>query len=178
MGGGCSDLLPGRNVQIETGTGMSKFFGLLISLAAMIALSFGAHARVEIDITRGNVEPLPVAIMDFSGNQVAQDIAGVVEANLRNSGLFKLIEKAAFLQPRLDPNSPPKFEDWRAINAQALVNGQVSKLPDGRLRAEFRLWDIFAADQLTGQRVLTELSILEQLNRQLVRVNFGFDIRA
>ena len=38
----------------------------------------------------------------------------------------------------------PRFADWRVINAQALVNGAVTVQPDGRLRVEFRLWDVFA----------------------------------
>ncbi|MGI9350185.1 MAG: Tol-Pal system beta propeller repeat protein TolB [Rhizobiaceae bacterium] len=111
-----------------------------------------ANARVEIDITKGNVEPLPIAIMDFEGDQVARDIVSVIDADLRNTGLFKPIEKAAFIETSLGANSTPRFSDWRQINAQALVNGAVSRLPNGKLRAEFRLWDVFAGDQLEGQR--------------------------
>lgn len=126
-----------------------RIFVLLMAFA--IALP-AAQARVEIDITKGNVEPLPIAITDFAGDKVASDIVGVITANLQNSGLFKPIPKAAFIETGLTLNKTPRFEDWRKINAQALVNGSISKLPDGRLRAEFRLWDVFAADELTGQR--------------------------
>ncbi|MEM7216176.1 MAG: Tol-Pal system beta propeller repeat protein TolB [Pseudomonadota bacterium] len=111
-----------------------------------------SQARVEIDITKGNVEPLPIAIMDFEGDQVARDIVSVIDADLRNSGLFKPIDKNAFIQTSLASNSTPRFSDWRQINAQALINGAVTKLPNGKLRAEFRLWDVFAADQIEGQR--------------------------
>lgn len=141
---------------------MYKFKKMAVLLRSLIAFVFlsvpmfatleRAHARVEIDITQGNVEPLPIAIFDFAGDQVAKDISQVIEANLRNSGLFAPINKAAFIQSDLAPNTRPRFEDWRQINAQALVNGAVSTLPDGRLRAEFRLWDVFVADELTGQR--------------------------
>ena len=44
----------------------------------------------------------------------------------------------------------PGFADWRQINAQALVTGSVKTQGDGRLRVEFRLWDVFAEQQLTG----------------------------
>ena len=48
-----------------------------------------AHAVLEVDVTRGVVQPLPVAITDFSGAQpdeikVGQDIAQVITSNLRN----------------------------------------------------------------------------------------------
>ncbi|MBO6816465.1 MAG: Tol-Pal system protein TolB [Rhizobiaceae bacterium] len=132
---------------------MNRFFLRLSALCvAFLAAVNIAHARIEFDITKGNVEPLPMAIMDFKGDPVAAQVVQVIRDNLRNSGLFNLIDKAAFLQNDLDFNTPPKYEDWRSINAQALVNGQVTKLPDGKLRAEFRLWDIFGASQLAGER--------------------------
>lgn len=129
-----------------------QFFRLLFSLSAFAFFYVHAHAEVVLDLRKGNVEPLPIAIMNFNGDKVAQDISSVIEADLRNSGLFRPIEKAAFLQTNLASNSPPKFEDWRAINAQALVNGAVTQLPNGKLRAEFRLWDIFGTDQIAGER--------------------------
>ena len=49
----------------------------------------------------------------------------------------------------------PRFPDWRAINAQALVTGRVTRQADGRLKAEFRLWDVFAGQQLAGQQYFT-----------------------
>ena len=42
------------------------------------------------------------------------------------------------------------------INAQALVTGRVSQEADGRLRAEFRLWDTFAGQQLIGEQYLRQ----------------------
>ena len=50
---------------------------------------------------------------------------------------------------------PPQFQSWRTINAQALVTGRVTRQPDGRLKAEFRLWDIFPRQQLTGHQYFT-----------------------
>ncbi|MEM9278375.1 MAG: Tol-Pal system beta propeller repeat protein TolB [Pseudomonadota bacterium] len=125
---------------------------LIMAFVTFLLMTVHSYARVEIDITKGNVEPLPIAIMDFQGDQIAQDIVSVIDADLRNSGLFKPIDKNAFIQTSLDANTTPRFEDWRQINAQALVNGAITRLPDGKLRAEFRLWDVFAADQIEGQR--------------------------
>jgi TolB protein len=49
----------------------------------------------------------------------------------------------------------PTFQNWTAINAQALVTGAISRAPDGRLQVDFRLWDVFAGQQLTGQQFFT-----------------------
>ena len=141
------DKTPGRSLP-------GYLVGFIIALSAMLALVIPSQARVEIDITKGNVEPLPIAITAFSG-ELGPEIASIVEANLRNSGLFKPIERAAFIQQIADPNSVPRFEDWRVINAQALVTGSVSTEADGRLKAEFRLWDVFGAEQIIGQQYFT-----------------------
>lgn len=129
-------------------------FASLMLLSALLAATIPGQARVVIDINKGTIEPLPIAITDFGG-PLGPEIASIVEADLRNSGLFKPIEKAAFIQQLADHNQIPKFEDWRVINAQALVTGAVSTEADGRLKAEFRLWDVFGAEQMIGQQYFT-----------------------
>jgi len=112
-----------------------------------------AHALVEIDVNKGNVEPLPIAITDFlSGDAMGAEIAGIVAADLQRSGLFAPIDKGAFIEKISNPDVAPRFEDWKVINAQALVTGRVSQEADGRLKAEFRLWDTFAGQQLAGEQ--------------------------
>ena len=136
------------------------FAGTLVLLGFM-ALASPAVAEVRIDITRGHLEPLPIAISDFYGKEIRDgeigaDIAAVVSGNLERSGLFKPVNKGAFLQKPKSLQVQPRFSDWRVINAQALVNGSVKLQPDGRLRVEFRLWDVFAEAQMTGLAYFTE----------------------
>ena len=119
-----------------------------------------ARAALEIDITRGNVEPLPIAISDFYGATPdiaasGRDIAGVVTANLARSGLFKTLDPRSFIQKPEAMQTQPRFPDWRVINAQALVTGRTETQPDGRLKVEFRLWDVFAGEQMLGTQYMT-----------------------
>ncbi|NDV87211.1 Tol-Pal system protein TolB [Aurantimonas aggregata] len=131
-------------------------FAAAIALAGALLAVAPATAQVEIDITQGNVQPLPIAITDFqSQDGLGAQIAGVVAADLQRSGLFAPIEKAAFIQKGLTPDISPTFTDWTVINAQALVVGRVTPEADGRLRVEFRLWDTFAGQQLDGQQFYT-----------------------
>ena len=117
------------------------------------AATLPARALVEIDVNKGNVEPLPIAITDFlARRRLGAEIAGVVAADLKRSGLFAPIDKGAFIEKICNPDAAPRFEDWKVINAQALVTGRVTQEADGRLRAEFRLWDTFAGQQLAGEQ--------------------------
>ena len=69
----------------------------LVSMAAgtLALASMPARALVEIDINKGNIEPLPIAITDFlSGDTIGAEIAGVIAADLKRSGLFAPVEKS------------------------------------------------------------------------------------
>jgi TolB protein len=119
-----------------------------------------ASADLRIDITRGVVEPLPIAIVPFEGNtadttRVGGDVASVVSADLERSGLFRPIDQRAFIQTQVSMTTLPRFGDWRLLNAPALVYGRVTTSDDGRLKVEFRLWDVFAEQQLAGLAYFT-----------------------
>lgn len=144
---------------ILTGTPFGRFTrravaASCLALALVIAAVSPSRAELRIDITRGVVEPLPIAIMDFQGQgqtaDIGRDIAKVVSADLERSGLFRPVDKAAFIQDPASTQVQPRFPDWRVIGAQALVSGNATMQSDGRLKVEFRLWDVFAEQQMTG----------------------------
>ena len=119
-----------------------------------------ANAQLSVDITQGFVEPLPVAVTEFYGEapeeiETGAGISGVIAANLERSGLFRPIDQGAFIQDAISLQNGPRFADWRLINAQALIQGSVENQPDGRLRVEFRLWDVFAEQQMIGLAYFT-----------------------
>src|SRR5215472_5130892 len=129
----------------------------LRAFAASAVLLFSAalaHAELHLDLTRGKIEPMPIAIPDFAGDgnnaQMARDITQVMSADLERSGLFVPIDQRAYVDKEGATRSPPRFGDWRVINAQALVTGLVETKGDGTIRVEFRLWDVLAEQQLTG----------------------------
>ena len=119
-----------------------------------------AGAVVSIDVTQGNIKPMPIALPDFVGmapqdGDIGRNVTQVITANLRRSGLFAPIDQAAYIERIANIDTVPRFNDWRSINAQALVTGRLTRQTDGRLKAEFRLWDVFSAQQLTGQQYFT-----------------------
>lgn len=126
---------------------------LLLVLAGLTAaLATPAYAVVELNINKGNVQPMPIAITDLLSNDgLGAQISGVIAADLQRSGLFAPVNKQAFIEKISNPDSTPRFQDWTAINAQALVTGRVTQ-EGGRLRAEFRLWDTFGSQQMIGQQ--------------------------
>ncbi|ESR26174.1 Tol-Pal system beta propeller repeat protein TolB [Lutibaculum baratangense] len=134
---------------------MKSFLTAALLLASLFVAP-RAEAVLELDITQGRVEPMPIAITRFgdaSGNpQLGQQVSEVLTNDLRRSGLFRPIDQSAFIEAGLGVDAVPNFGSWRAINAQALVTGRVTPQPDGRLKAEFRLWDVASGQQLVGQQ--------------------------
>jgi TolB protein len=113
------------------------------------AATLPARADVEVDINKGQLTPLPVAIAPFGGEHGA-DIAQVVTADLQRSGYFAPVDSTTFPEKTLDVNVPPTYDRWRGINTQALVDGSSEIGPDGRLHVNFRLWDIFQQEEVKG----------------------------
>ncbi len=129
---------------------------LMLALAILVASAPAALAQVRIDITGGRQDPLPIALPDFAGGERGVEVTEVITSDLRGSGLFRPLDPGAFIQTFANLEERPRFADWRALNAEALVQGQVQDLPDGRLQVGFRLWDVFAGQQLVGTQIVTE----------------------
>ncbi len=125
-------------------------------------LSFSySSALIEVDITRGNLDPLPIAVSplhvdiksekydDLKIKELGENISTIIEKNFRSTGLFNPLKKEAFVQKPDIAHLKPRFEDWRLIKAQALVSGKLL-VKDGKLKVEFRLWDLTAAKEMTA----------------------------
>jgi TolB protein len=125
--------------------------------AAIGVMARPAFALVELRLDKPNAEPLPIAITDFLSGELGPQISGIVAADLKRSGLFAPIDKGAFIEKITNPDVAPRFDDWKVINAQALVTGKVSN-DGGKIHAEFRLWDTFAGEQLEGQQFVADAS--------------------
>ena len=145
---------------------MKKIF---IILSLYIMLSSPSLALIEVDITRGNLDPLPIAISPLhvdvksEGNEnikikeLGSNISTIIEKNFKSTGLFNPLKKEAFVQKPDIAHLKPRFEDWRLIKAQALVTGKLL-VKDGKLKVEFRLWDLTAAKEMTALAFTTSPS--------------------
>ena len=134
---------------------------ILQILILIILIPIKAFAVIEVDITRGNLSPLPVAVSPLSiddtskknfekllnKENIGNEISKIVENNLKQTGLFNPLNKDAFLQKPDIAHLKPRFEDWALIKAQALITGKVSFVNE-KLRVEFRLWDVLAGKEM------------------------------
>ena len=133
-----------------------------------------ASALIEIDITEGNREPLPIAVTNFfyaedaikDLDQISIDVSKVISADLERSGLFKSIDQEAFIQKTASMHIRPRHEDWRLINAQALVTGEL-EIDNDKLRVEFRLWDTFAEKEIEALVLITTIDNWRRISHMI-----------
>ena len=134
-----------------------------------------AVALIEIDITEGNREPLPIAITNFFYDdvdavmlsEISNNLSDVVEADLERCGLFAPINEEAFIQQNAAMHLRPRFEDWRLIKSQALVTGKLKIVDGDKLRVEFRLWDTLAEKELEALVLITTLDNWRRISHMI-----------
>ncbi|MEM7766490.1 MAG: Tol-Pal system beta propeller repeat protein TolB [Pseudomonadota bacterium] len=106
-----------------------------------------ANAQITVNVGDGTAKPLPVAIPTFDAPpelaDLAEQISDVVKADLASTGLFGIRDEAAFIQTDLDIMVEPRFADWKIIQTDALIVGQLEQMDDGQIGVSFRLWDVY-----------------------------------
>ena len=114
-----------------------KMKKIIFTFLYLLIFNISSHALIEVDITRGNLDPLPIAVSplyvepgsvdikqgDKIIKNIGEEISKVIEVNFKRSGLFNPLKKDSFVQNPDIAHVKPRFEDWRLIKAQALVTG-------------------------------------------------------
>ena len=132
---------------------MRIVLSLVLACLVWVMPALAQNGPLRIEITEGVIEPLPFAAPDFvsdnaAGADMGRKIAEVVAADLIGTGLFREIQPDAFISRVTSFSSPVQYADWKAINAQALITGAVSVDSGGKLVVRFRLFDVFAGQEL------------------------------
>jgi TolB protein len=134
-----------------------------VILPAMLLFSgFGAYSASAaqdryLDVRGGEFKPIQIAITAFAGDAAASSqLTSIITNNFRRSVFLAPLDPKTFAETAVNLDEPPRMEPWRMINAQFVVTGRVTKTADGRLQAEFRLWDVATGAQVTGSQYVTD----------------------
>ena len=127
----------------------------------------GAQAELRIDVSGAMSEPLPIAVPYFAGGEtvteMANNITDIITSDLERSGLFRLVQREAYIQQINGANERPRFPDWQAIQAHALLHGQVEQDENGQVKVSFRLWDVFAQKPMEAKVMASEAGAWRKL---------------
>jgi TolB protein len=146
-----------------------------LGLAAVLALCGAvAHAQLVIEITRGQENAVPIAVVPFaweSANAAPFDVAQVVAADLQRSGRFAPLDRKDMID-RPSAGDQIRFQDWRYLKSDFIV--VVKLLPDGndRYAAQFELYNVLTGQRLEGQRVTSTTASLRAMSHRIADVVF------
>lgn len=142
----------------------------VLGVAATPALAQqGRPQRLDGTVDDANLRPRPIAIPQFTGPdpQFAADVTQVIANDLHNSGLFQVLDPRAFIQRFNDVNEPARYQDWKSVGAEALLVGRAYRGQDGRVQADFRLYDILLSKPIDGQGLRTSPQVWRRLGHQI-----------
>ena len=122
---------------------------------AMLVAGAAADAQLRIEIRSGVERPIPMAIVPFGWDGPGAppfDLAGLVTADLGNSGRFDPIPESDMLS-RPTQAAEVNFNDWRILDVDVLLIGQLTEAGPDRYTAIFQLFDVLRGEQLLGFRL-------------------------
>ncbi|MEQ1598828.1 MAG: Tol-Pal system beta propeller repeat protein TolB [Methylotenera sp.] len=126
-----------------------KLIRWMFFCAVFLAASI-ANAALEIEISGGGAQQIPIAIVPFSGaGSTKENISEIIAADLHRSGLFRVLETRGMANLPTNPTQI-KYAEWTALQAQAITVGNLESIAGGRLKVSFHLMDALKQTQLAG----------------------------
>ena len=166
----------------------TRILRALLVMLALVVLAPGAMA-VQGTVTGGKINPLPIAIAPFIPGGGAEDtaatVSGVIANDLGHSGYFNPLPPESFIEQITDFAATPRFSDWQQVQAKALVTGQAYADAGGRVRIEFKLYDVNSGQLLAGQQFTASKAnvrrvghrIADMVYKALLGIDGYFDTR-
>ena len=116
------------------------------------------RAELKVDIVAGAAEPISIAVLKFETtdgvkSKDAEMVRDVVEADLKRTGLFRIVSHDA-LPEYVKMGGVPNFKLWTAIKAQVLVQAKMSLSGKDAYKVEFFVWDVNGAEQIEAQALV------------------------
>ncbi len=124
----------------------------ILCLLALVLISAQSRAELTVEVTKGQAEAIPIAVVPFSSADVAAasfDVAQLVGSDLARSGRFKPMDRKDMVE---EPHTGTavSFDDWRRLGNDYIVVGQVKPSTPDRYDITFELYNVLTRQRLLG----------------------------
>ncbi len=145
---------------------------IFVVVSLLLGLPQHVHAALDIKITRGHINPLPIALPkivvdeDGKGSEEAAEIFDIIQTDLKNCGLFQIIPDSGHIQDPISLLTKPRYSEWRLIKADHVVSSRLIK--DGsKYRVEFRIFDTVREVQIEGRALTAKKEELRRMAHKI-----------
>lgn len=150
-------------------TVQKKMLSRLATMAMLLLTASFAHAQLVIEITRGQENAVPIAVVPFGWDSVGTppiDVAQIVAADLQRSGRFAPLDRKDMID-RPTSGDQIRFQDWRYLKSDFIAVGKVT--PDGadRFAVQFELHNVLTGQRLAGQRLTGSTSSMRAVSHRI-----------
>jgi TolB protein len=147
-----------------------------ISCLALVALGLSSWARASfvVEVTRGQIEAIPLAVVPFASPELSAasfDVAQLVSDDLARSGRFRPMERADMIdQPH--NGAAIQFDDWRRLNNDYLVVGSMQAEGADRYNITYELYNVLTKQRLLGFQISANRAGLRSAGHQIADAVF------
>jgi TolB protein len=133
-----------------------------------------AWAEFVVEVTRGQEQAIPIAVVPFSSAEAAAasfDVAQLVSNDLARSGRFKPMDRKDFID---EPHTGASiaFDDWRRLNNDYIVVGQLQPQGEDRFNIAFELYNVLNHQRLLGFQISSNRAGLRLASHQVADMVF------
>lgn len=147
---------------------------LLVGVAMALSVT-PARADLQILITKGVTDPIPIAVVPF-GRAVpadgAFDVAAVVQHDLESSGRFRAMQRRDMLTTPTSANEV-QAADWKAAGNDYVVVGRVTSVSASELDVECDLINIQTGTRVASQKFIANSASLRNAAHLVSDFIFG-----
>ncbi len=146
---------------------------LIIVVLSLIFCTGVSAAELNIEITRGVDNPIPIAVVPFAwsgAEQLQEDVAQVVADDLQQVGEFRALSRTNMLSMPSQA-SEVHFRDWRILAQQYLLVGRIERTPGSQLiRVQYEFFDINRERMLVGEVLTGSTAQLRDIGHEISNV--------
>jgi TolB protein len=151
-----------------------KFARWIACCALFTGLAPAAQAQLVIEITRGQENAVPIAVVPFGWESTAAapfDVAEVVAADLKRSGRFDPLDRKDMID-RPTSGDQIRFQDWRYLKSDFIAVGKLTPEGGDRYGAQFELYNVLTGQRLTGQKLSASASSMRAMAHRIADIIF------
>ena len=152
---------------------MNKRFSSLLAIGFLLFCS-RTWAQLVVEITKGQAEAIPIAIVPFDspgGAPAPFDVAQLVGSDLARSGRFNTMDRKDMVeQPHT--GAAISFDDWRRLNNDYIVVGQVQTLDPDHFNISFELYNVLTRQRMLGYQFTANKPGLRLASHQVADMVF------
>src|SRR5712672_1206902 len=152
---------------------MNRRTSCLVAIGFMLFCS-RTWAELVVEITKGQADAIPIAIVPFSSPEAAAasfDVAKLVSDDLARSGRFRATDRKDMIeQPHT--GAAISFDDWRRLNNDYIVVGQIQPLGQDRYNITFELYNVLNRQRLLGYQISANKPGLRLASHQVADMVF------